>query len=246
MTLLAVILVGAGVGFLGGLFGKGGSAIATPLLHAVGVPAIAAVAAPLPATIPGTLVAARRYREYDLVDGEVVRWAIWAGIPATIVGALLTIWISGDVLVRATDVLVLGLGLRMLLVVGDPHEVVERPESFGARAVAISVLVGLTAGLLANSGGVLLAPLYLAVLRLPLKASFGTSLAVSALLAIPGTVVHASLGHLDWVVVAAFAAGSVPLSSLGAKVALRSDPHKLQRLFGLVLVVLGGVFLLVG
>ena len=59
---LAIIAIGAGVGFLGGLFGKGGSAIATPLLAAIGVPPIVAVASPLPATIPSTLVAYRRYR----------------------------------------------------------------------------------------------------------------------------------------------------------------------------------------
>ena len=51
---------------LGGLFGKGGSAIATPLLAAIGVPPIIAVASPLPATIPGTLVAYRRYRRLGI------------------------------------------------------------------------------------------------------------------------------------------------------------------------------------
>ena len=39
------------------LFGKGGSAIATPLLSLMGYPGFIAVASPLPATIPGTLVA---------------------------------------------------------------------------------------------------------------------------------------------------------------------------------------------
>src|SRR2546427_6865736 len=57
MRWLGVAAIGLLVGFLSGLFGKGGSAIATPLLHALGVPAIVAVAAPLPATIPSTLVA---------------------------------------------------------------------------------------------------------------------------------------------------------------------------------------------
>ena len=56
-TLIAVALIGAFVGFLGGLFGKGGSAIATPLLALVGIPPIVALASPLPATIPSTLAA---------------------------------------------------------------------------------------------------------------------------------------------------------------------------------------------
>ena len=45
MTLLAAAGIGLVIGFLGGMFGKGGSAIATPMMAAVGVPAIIAVAA---------------------------------------------------------------------------------------------------------------------------------------------------------------------------------------------------------
>ena len=45
-SLLGAASIGVAVGFLGGMFGKGGSAIATPLLHAVGIPAIIAVASP--------------------------------------------------------------------------------------------------------------------------------------------------------------------------------------------------------
>ena len=53
--------------------------------------------------------------------------------------------------------------------------------------VVVAAATGFAAGLLANSGGFLLAPLYVAVLRLPLKQAFACSLAVSAVLAIPGT-----------------------------------------------------------
>ena len=82
MTLLWAGLIGLGVGFLGGLFGKGGSAVATPLLAAAGVPAFAAVASPLPATIPSTLAAGRAYARERLVDPYVVRGSIAFGGPA--------------------------------------------------------------------------------------------------------------------------------------------------------------------
>ncbi len=245
--LLGVLLVGAGVGFLGGLFGKGGSAIATPMLAVMGVPPVVAVAAPLPATIPGTLAAARRYRKVDLIDRGVLRWTLLAGLPATVLGAVATRWIDAGLLVKATDVMVLALGSRLLLGAASDEDGSGDELAHGqAKAVVIAVVVGLAAGLLANSGGFLMAPLYLAVLRLPVKSSLGTSLAASAMLAIPGTVVHTALGHINWLVVAAFAIGSVPLSSVGAKVALRADAHRLQRLFGAVLVLLGGTFLLIG
>ena len=78
--------VGVVVGFLGGLFGKGGSAIATPLLSLIGIPGFVAVASPLPATLPGTLVASAEYRHANLLDWRIVLWSIGVGVPATVLG----------------------------------------------------------------------------------------------------------------------------------------------------------------
>jgi uncharacterized membrane protein YfcA len=88
-----------------------------------------------------------------------------------------------------------------------------------------------------------LAPLYLTVLRTPLKSAFATSLAVAAVLALPGTVVHWALGHVDWSVVAVFALTSVPCSYAGARVALRSRSDVLERVYGGALAIIGIAFL---
>ena len=244
MAVAAVL--GVGIGFLGGLLGKGGSAIATPLLHAIGVPAIIAVASPLPATIPSTLVASWAYSRERLVDWRVVRWSIAFGVPATIVGALLTRLVSGTALVRATDVVLIGLGIR-ILVGGKARWAETGPvgEVSAWMLAAVATTVGLASGLLANSGGFLLAPLYVTLLRLPIKSALASSLAVASVLAIPGTVVHAALGHIDWTLVAVFGATSVPLSFLGARVALRTDAHRLERIYPGALITLGTVFLFI-
>lgn len=285
LTLLGVATIGLLIGFLGGLLGKGGSAIATPLLHLIGVPAIIAVASPLPATIPSTMAAGYAYSRERLIDWRVARWSVAFGVPATVVGALLTRWVSGDVLVKVTDCILVMLGVRLTLAARrtpgarhDPDEtggsaIHGADESHGAPAqlntfrpgartavaetratlveprlsagilASVALVVGLASGLLANSGGFLLAPLYMTVLRLPIKRALASSLAVASVLAIPGTVVHAALGHIDWVIVAVFASTSVPLSFLGARVALRTDPTQLERMYGGALIVLGTVFL---
>jgi uncharacterized protein len=242
-TMVAVALIGAFVGFLGGLFGKGGSAIATPLLALVGIPPIMAVASPLPATVPSTLAASYAYWRERLIDWRVFRWCLVVGIPATAVGAYATRYIGGDLLVVATEIVVTGLGLRFLLRPGDPHEVVIAPPAYRTRLVLVAAGVGVLSGLLANGGGFLLAPLFVVVLRLSLKQSFATSLAVAAVLAIPGTIVHAALGHIDWELVLVFGATSIPLSYLGARVALRTHPVRLERIYGGGLAVLGATLL---
>ena len=77
------------------------------------------------------------------------------------------------------------------------------------------------------------------VLRIPSKAAFASSLVVAAALAVPGTVVHALLGHIDWGVVAVFALTAIPLSYVGGRVAVRTHAPKLERLYGVGLLVIG-------
>ncbi len=247
MDLLLIAAIGALVGFLGGLFGKGGSAIATPLLSVAGVAPIAAVASPLPSTIPGTLVAAYAYWEERLVDWRIVRWSIPVGVPATVAGAYATRWIGGTPLVIATEIVVAALGARFLLYPSDPHELASEPPAPRTRMVLVALTVGLVSGLLANGGGFLLAPLYVVVLRVPIKAAFASSLVVAAALAVPGTIVHALLGHIDWGVVAVFGVTAIPLSYVGGRVAVRTHSARLERIYGAGLLVIGlGTLLVTG
>ena len=122
MSLFLAALTGLAIGFLSGLMGKGGSAIATPLLHVIGFPAIIAVASPLPATVPSTMIASYAYSEQHLVDWRVVRWSICCGVPATALGALTTRWVDGGLLVRVTDVVLIALGLRLLVAAYRPSQ----------------------------------------------------------------------------------------------------------------------------
>lgn len=241
--LLGTLLIGAGIGFISGAFGKGGSAISTPLLHAIGVPAMVALASPLPATIPSTLLAGRSYARKDHVDGRVVRLGLIIGLPAVIVGALCTRWIPGGALIVVTDALVLGLGLRVLLRAATQDRESETPvapRTKRARVLAVTGAVGLVSGLLGNTGGFLLAPLFMHALGMPVKRALGTSLAVAAALAVPGTIVHAWLGHIDWLVTLVFGLAAVPLASVGAHTALRIKERSLTLAFGVGLTLIAG------
>ena len=241
MNLAWALLIGVFVGFVGGMFGKGGSAIATPLLFLAGASSIVAVASPLPATIPATVLAAWQYRRAGALDRPLITRVLTFGVPATIVGAYLTRYIGGHVLIVLTEVLMLGLGLRLLM---RPTSDAGGPDPVeGWPVVAVALGAGFAAGLLANSGGFLLAPLFITVLRRPAKTAFGTSLAAAAVLAIPGTIVHTALGHVDWSITIAFALGSIPFATIGARVALRSRSEHLERLFGAFLTTSALLFL---
>src|ERR1700688_4763365 len=97
--------IGILIGFLGGLFGKGGSAIATPLLSLIGYPGFIAVASPLPATIPRPPIAPGEYWQSRLLDWQVVWWSIAVGIPPPILGSLLTMFTGARQLLVVTGIL---------------------------------------------------------------------------------------------------------------------------------------------
>jgi uncharacterized protein len=243
--LFGALVIGAGVGFLSGAFGKGGSALSTPLLHVLGVPAIVAIASPLPATIPATLLAGRRYARAGHIDRDVLRVGLWLGLPLTAVGAFLTRWIAGEPLVLATDVIILVLGMRVLLgahATPDDGAAEAATENAAPRWRAVLVVGGaaLVSGLLGNSGGFLLAPLFMSVLHMPVRRAFGTSLALAAALAVPGTLVHAWLGHIDWSLTLVFGLASVPFATFGAAMALRVRERSLTLAYGIGISMLAG------
>jgi uncharacterized membrane protein YfcA len=252
---VGAVLVGIFVGFLGGLFGKGGSAVATPLLSLIGFPGFVSVAAPLPATVPGTLIASFEYWHSNLLDWDVFWWSVAVGVPAATLGGLLSKVTGAGPLLIITALLVAGFGVSFLLRPSTARRAVmdtelfegdARPSHWKLRLAGVAAGVGVISGLLANSGGFLLAPSYSMFLRQPIKKAFACSLAVSSVLAIPGTIVHAYLGHVSWHVAGLIALGSVPSSYAGARLALRTRSAKLERLYGLMLTALGIFFLLYG
>jgi len=234
--------VGVLIGFLGGLFGKGGSAVATPLLKWIGLPGYIALASPLPATFPSTLIAAIAYLRADFVDWRVVRWGVTLGVPATVIGSWLSQYTGIEPLLILTALLILGFGISFF---ARPLESSpELPCTGHLRIGLITIAVGFVSGLLANSGGLLLAPLYARVLKLPLKTAFACSLLVSAALSVPGTLLHWYLGHISWTATLMVASGSIPFAYLGAALAVRTRAARLERWYGLVLTALGLFFLI--
>lgn len=236
---IIIFSIGAVVGFLSGLLGKGGSAITTPALQIfVGINPFAALASPLPATLPTTLSASIAYGKEKLISTTVVIRCILLGVPATLLGSIFSDWLGGDTLMILTALFVLVLGISFFFMQTDPVSSKHHKIPFWKTA-AVAIPVGFLSGLLANSGGVLFGPLFIRFLKMPTKQALASSLLVAAGLAIPGTIAHWYLGHIDWNVVLLLSASSIPFSYLGAKLAIRLNSLILEKIFGLMLVAFG-------
>jgi uncharacterized membrane protein YfcA len=237
---LELIGIGIGVGVLYGAFGAGGSAFATPLLALAGVPPLIAIASPLPATIPAGLAGAWTYGR----DGEVVttlaRRAAVVGAPMAIIGALISDAVPGTLLLVLSTVMLLLIGVRL----SWPATEAGVHRANGTATTIAVAGVGFAAGLLANSGGFLLVPVFLLVAGLGMRSAAGTSMLVAASLTVPTLLTHWALGHIDWAIAATFALGLVPGTVVGSRLIRRVPTALAQRTFGAVLLLFAAWYLL--
>lgn len=242
---LPILLVGLAAGTVFGLFGAGGSAFATPMLALVGVPGVFAVAAPLPALLPASIVGARRYLRSGNLDRRVATFAVVGGLPGTVIGALASSLVRGSWLVALSGALLLVVGARVLL--PDPAGHGDRCAVRRERTsivVAVAFVVGLLTGLLANGGGFLLVPAFVVLLGLSAGMASGTSMVAVGCLAVPTLLVHWQLGHIDWPIALVFGLGVLPGSLAGARAAERIPAERARQAFGVLLVAFATWFLI--
>jgi uncharacterized membrane protein YfcA len=241
---LVILPVGLAAGGLLGLFGGGGAAFATPVLALVGVPGAFAVASPLPALLPASLLGARGQLRTGNLDRRVAGLAMLGGLPGSVLGGLASSLVSGHLLVVLSAVLLLGVGVRVML--PDPTGHADRCAGRLANPsliVALAFGVGLLAGLLANGGGFLLVPTFIVLLGLSTVVASGTSMVAGAILSIPTLLVHWYLGHIDWAVTLVFAVGVLPGTLLGTWLTRRVPTELARKAFGVLLVAFSVVYL---
>lgn len=257
VTGVAAIAVGLASGVLSGTFGIGGGLLTTPAITLLlGYPALIAVGTPLPVIVPGALTAAIAYHRRGLADVRAGLLMAAVGSAGTIAGAFLSRFAGGTVVLLATAAVIAGASIDMLLqhraaaapaVVGEGESdealadaeprAAARPSPW--RYVGIGVVAGLYSGFLGLGGGFIVVPALTRYCGMPVKRAIGTSLVTVAVLAVPGSLIHWYLGHIDWPLAALLALGVVPGAIIGARLTRRASDRSVRLAFALLLAVVG-------
>lgn len=111
------------------------------------------------------------------------------------------------------------------------------------QAGLIGMMAGLASGYVGVGGGFLMVPLFMNVLKTPMKLTSGTSLIAVMILAVPGVVYQAWLDNIDWLAGIAVALGSVPGAALGARLVPRVPERALRLTFGCFLLFAAAMLL---
>lgn len=261
------VAIGLASGVLSGMFGIGGGVLTTPAIRLLlGAPALVAVGTPLVAIIPSAVTGAFSYARSRIADVRSGLIIAAAGALSAIAGAWATKLVGGTfVLVATAAVIVYAAADMALQVVRPPKAVCDEPpttdapgeqvepaagaelacERPGVFALAVIGLVtGFYSGFLGLGGGFIIVPMLTRWQRFSIKRAIGTSLVAVSLLAVPGTITHSLLGHIDWGIAAALVVGVIPGAMIGAKITLgTSDRH--VRIGFAVLFSLVGIWLAV-
>ena len=257
---LATLAIGLVSGLFSGAFGIGGGIITTPAIRLIlGAPALVAVGTPLPVIIPSAITGAYRYLKSDSADLRAGVVMGLSGALTAVLGAWLTQFVGGSIVLLATAALVLYTAVDMVVQAYVPPKVrvgAENPsdavggEADSRRAAAdrlppgrlmlIGALTGLYAGFLGLGGGFILVPMLTRWLGFGIKRAIGTSLIAIGILAVPGTITHALLGHVDWMIALVLTLGVVPGAWIGARMSLGAADRTIRVAFAAMLVVVGG------
>lgn len=263
---LSAIAVGFVSGVLSGLFGIGGGLITTPAIRLLlGYGELIAVGTPLPVILPGAITGAVTYYRRGSADLRAGLTMGVVGALGSVGGALLSDRAGGTVVLLATSALIVWAAADMLLQEraasakraareavplatlgeGESDEALvpagEPPHGRIAawKIVAIGLAAGVYSGFLGLGGGFIVVPALTRYCGVTVKRAIGTSLVTVAVLAIPGTIAHSQLGHIDWPLALLLAIGVVPGAALGARLTKHATDRAMRLAFSALLIVVG-------
>lgn len=255
MELVSYLITGAVAGLLAGLLGIGGGLVIVPalavlfrqqgfagdtLMHF----AIGTSLATIVVTSVSSLLAHHR-------RGSVHWHAVQRLTPGIVLGALVGAWLARQISSPGLGVVfgVFEILVALQLMSGRqpaPHRVLPGAIGLGVAGAVI----GAFSAVLGIGGGTLTVP-YLLWNRIDIRAAVGTAAACGLPIALAGAAGFAlghggagapgglSSGFLYWPAAAGIIASSVLLAPLGAWLAHRLPRQALQRIFSLVLLVIG-------
>ncbi len=239
-------LLGFVAGAFSGAFGIGGGMFSTPAIRLILMePPGIALGTPLPLCIPSAAVGGLNYWRNGQVEVRAVAYAAPAGAAMSVAGAALTGIIDLHLLMALTACCLLFLSARtMRRAWGGPHGGAGGEAALqGWKLALVGGGAGFVSGLLGIGGGLVMVPGFLLWARMDARKALGTSLVCIAFLAVPGTVVHTWLGHVDWALLLSMGAGVMPGSWLGSRFTLRAEKRLVLTLFALLLAAVGIIFL---
>lgn len=242
--ILVTLFAGMGAGLGTGFAGMSAAAVITPVLVAfIDMDPYMAVGIALSSDVLASAVSAWTYgknRNLDIRNGLIMMVSV---LCFTVVGSWLASFLPDTAMGNASKFMTLLLGIKFIV-----KPVMTTKESMqdvskrrrAVQSVICGALIGLICGFVGAGGGMMMLLILTSVLGYELKTAVGTSVFIMTFTALTGAVSHFMIGGMpDLTILFLCIVFTFLWARVAAVSANKADPQVLNRVTGVVLVVIG-------
>ena len=244
LTILVTFFAGMGAGLGTGFAGMSAAAVISPMLITfLGMEPYMAVGIALSSDVLASAVSASIYAKHknlDIKNGLIMMISV---LTFTVVGSyissLLPSATMGSFSVFMTFLLGIKFIVKPVMTTKESMESVS-PKKRAIQSVICGMLIGFICGFVGAGGGMMMLLILTSVLGYELKTAVGTSVFIMAFTALTGAVSHFAIGGTpDWTIFILCVVFTLLWARIAARFANKATPETLNRVTGVILVILG-------
>lgn len=249
-TVIICFIAGMGAGLGTGFAGMSAAAVITPVLVTfLDMEAYAAVGIALASDVLASAVSAYTYgknKNLDIKNGLVMMAAV---LVFTLVGSWISSLVPNNTMGSFSVCMTMLLGVKFLvkpvMTTKETMELVSPRKRF-VQSVVCGTLIGFICGFIGAGGGMMMLLILTSVLGYELKTAVGTSVFIMTFTALTGSISHFAIGGApDWLVLLLCAGFTFLWARVAARIANKASAKTLNRVTGVILIVLGAAVLIV-
>lgn len=249
ITLIVTFLAGMGAGLGTGFAGMSAAAVISPMLITfLGIEPYMAVGIALSSDVLASAVSAYTYgrnKNLDIKNGIIMMVSVLVfTVVGSYVSSLLPSMAMGNFSVFMTFLLGIKFIVRPVMTTKEAMEGISAKKR-AVQSVICGIMIGFICGFVGAGGGLMMLLILTTVLGYELKTAVGTSVFIMAFTALTGAGSHFVIGGMpDLPVLALCVIFTFVWARIAAVFANRAEPATLNRVTGIILVVLGIVVLM--
>lgn len=246
ITILVTFFAGMGAGLGTGFAGMSAAAVISPMLITfLNMDPYMAVGIALSSDVLASAVSAYTYKKNDNLDIKNGLIMMVTVLVFTVVGSYISSLLPSHTMGTFSVFMTFLLGIKFI--VRPVMTTKEAMNSVSAKkrviqSIVCGMIIGFICGFVGAGGGMMMLLILTSVLGYELKTAVGTSVFIMTFTALTGAVSHFSIGgHPDYFVMILCIVFTFIWARIAAKFANKSTPKTLNRLTGIILVILGVV-----
>ena len=244
ITILVTFFAGMGAGLGTGFAGMSAAAVISPMLITfLGMDPYMAVGIALSSDVLASAISAYTYaknKNIDIKNGLIMMGSV---LVFTVVGSYVSSLVPSATMGNFSVFMTFLLGIKFI--VRPVMTTKEAMQGVSAKKRAIQslvcgMLIGFICGFIGAGGGMMMLLILTSVLGYELKTAVGTSVFIMAFTAFTGAASHFAIGGMpDWTVWILCVVFTLTWARIAALFANKATPKTLNRVTGVILVVLG-------